>query len=125
MDQSSAKEKRNTTQTAEDKIDRHTVYWTTSLRPLDPATKFLSTKKLAQKQKAKGGLNDTDEKDEEKERMNRLDTAVPPSFFDDDMLKWSNKFKTSRENRMQEKQKLKALGCFTPFGTKNANLTKM
>ena len=47
---------------------------------------------------------------------------MPPGFFEQDMQKWINKFKPALENRLQEKQMLKARGCFQPVGTKNENV---
>lgn len=74
FDQKSQKEKRNTTQTAEDKIDRNTVYWTTSLRPLDPATKFLSSKKSPRGAKNNRDLDENVQgNNTARERLNRLD----------------------------------------------------
>ena len=46
---------------------------------------------------------------------------MPPSFYDDDIQKWTKKFETARESRQQWKTKLKSLGCFMPLGTKNTN----
>ena len=48
---------------------------------------------------------------------------MPPAFYEDDMLKWQNKFKTAREERLIEKNRMKARGYLQPQGTKNQNIS--
>ena len=50
--------------------------------------------------------------------------GVPPGFYEEDLKKWEEKFKTARDSRQQQKAAIKSLGCFFPFGTKNQNVTK-
>ena len=88
-------DKRNTTQTAEDEIHRDTVHWTTSLRPLDP-TNGVSKQSLKSGKKTNANYA-TESNDRHTTRPDLL--AVPPGFYDEDMQKWDNKFKTARENR--------------------------
>ena len=65
---------------------------------------------------------DPEEKDKERKKQARLENAMPPAFYDDDMHKWNEKFRTAREERQLDKAKMKSLGCFRPTGTKNENV---
>lgn len=103
-DKKALSQKRNTTQTAEDKADRDDLQWTNSLRPLDPTigrkNPNRSTKNL---------MNRTEEID--RKPLGNTE-SVPPAFYKEDMEKWQNKFKTAREERTQEKARIKAMGYF-------------
>ena len=107
-------QKRNTTQTAEDAFERTDVQWITSLRPLDPNLNTKSARYTKGSKNAKGHNIDikSDADDEDKNKRTYQTEVVPPGFYDEDMEKWQNKFKTARESRQQHKQMLKSMGCF-------------
>lgn len=87
----SLEEKMNTAKTAEDTVDGDDNLFKNSLRPLDPTLSKAALSNQRTSQKA----DDTELKD----KKNRLDYGVPPGFFEDDMRKWNEKFKTSQVER--------------------------
>ena len=87
-------EKNNNIQTKEDNYDPNDVPWIMSLRPLE-------TESQAKGKLEGGNSKNLNMEDAGSEAGNRKDDVIanPPAFFEDDLSKWSKKFKGANDER--------------------------
>lgn len=79
-------------------VQRDSVQWISSLRPLQPSqSQKVGSFKTEQMQRDMNRSVGDDEKERQKERERmKLESQVPPGFYDTDVDNWTMKFQTAR-----------------------------